>query len=1188
MALFRVQSPDGRTVTLQGDSAPSDADLDGIFSSLPAKPQPTPADIQKIHSDAMNDEDSFDPASLAYRGIKEFGNVGESMLGHVTKNLVDFGGELGAAFQTSPAAVKKVFTRPRQSVSDFLQEDSLNPKSFTEQVEPLAQPFKLTGSYPGDVLANLPRQMLIESGAMGRPETYVAGKAISNVLGKGASALQGFIDKKAGAELEAQIAIKLKARADIEAQTRAAAELEAQNAQSQAASEQAQQQGAILSPWIQNPRQQSNLRLLESGRTNPLANEIQQGLDYYQAQQKIGIDSQMQSAKAAAEQEMQQIISDELNKRLNDIIPQQKPFQPGNEMLPSQMEVGADRAGIPRSNLEMSAKLAPSNPILEAGPKYDRYNIPAPAERPVSNTIYEKKPSDIVKESLQQPEVAPVQYADEISHDGMDFPTETDALGGKQAMVRGTEGRAMPDMPLKSKVEQADISLDFNKPKSKQKDMFGGEEGSVDFSREDLSKLSLEELQSRLAKLREKSGPSKQLSANVPKIAPRPIDEIPQKPITELTPEVKAALGKEAMAAYEFPATSKYTPNSFIDTASRFARDFGAGGGRIVDQFAKGAVKEDRLLSFSEHMISEAQKGFGGKIPQESNLRIISALQDRVNADKILKTDAERNAYKSFQELYRPYRAELDNMGIKTEDNYFTHIPKAIEKAESDVRQFMPDAGLIPSAETGFIKQRIAEIPYKTDPVETAKIYVKSMSRFLSYKEPLNYYRSEGQFQGKGFNEDIPDLLKQAQNFGSNARAARDYVGDILLPRAQSNHPFVRWAERRISQTYKSDLYGNLKAAAMNRTQELLANARITNEARKIGNELYSAWKSGRDFPNIKKAMSAIKDRETVIVSEFDKSLGVKTGALDFMGKAERINWDASGAKGIVQGTINSPEFKGQKHTLVEIEKALGDPAIMGRATKYGINLMEEIQLSTSRALKPEFFRNASLLKRIVGQYKRFQVGFLEVTARNMKVSGVTGGRANSILRRAIPDEVAVVENLRKVETMIAAVKQSMPEYKSKGWAEDANSFLKFLAEQESQINNAIKQIEPRTTSKSLAWTGAASAAGIGISLAWNLLWVNVRQNVNPQKPKKFQEQLDWAVSSAFNYGSPVNLAPGSYLKPRSLAPSIPFAEKDGSVGKSIVKQAVRMTPGLGVIDRLSGRSISSGINSVLFPKKRK
>lgn len=43
MPRYQVTAPDGRTVVLEGDSPPTDADLDGIFASLPAKAVETPA-----------------------------------------------------------------------------------------------------------------------------------------------------------------------------------------------------------------------------------------------------------------------------------------------------------------------------------------------------------------------------------------------------------------------------------------------------------------------------------------------------------------------------------------------------------------------------------------------------------------------------------------------------------------------------------------------------------------------------------------------------------------------------------------------------------------------------------------------------------------------------------------------------------------------------------------------------------------------------------------------------------------------------------------------------------------------------------------------------------------------------------------------------------------------------------------
>lgn len=43
MPQYTIQAPDGRSVTVEGDSPPNESDLDEIFSSLPAKPAATPA-----------------------------------------------------------------------------------------------------------------------------------------------------------------------------------------------------------------------------------------------------------------------------------------------------------------------------------------------------------------------------------------------------------------------------------------------------------------------------------------------------------------------------------------------------------------------------------------------------------------------------------------------------------------------------------------------------------------------------------------------------------------------------------------------------------------------------------------------------------------------------------------------------------------------------------------------------------------------------------------------------------------------------------------------------------------------------------------------------------------------------------------------------------------------------------------
>jgi len=48
MPVYKIQAPDGRIVSVQGDTPPNDADLDGIFSQLPDKSEFTPEQSKRI------------------------------------------------------------------------------------------------------------------------------------------------------------------------------------------------------------------------------------------------------------------------------------------------------------------------------------------------------------------------------------------------------------------------------------------------------------------------------------------------------------------------------------------------------------------------------------------------------------------------------------------------------------------------------------------------------------------------------------------------------------------------------------------------------------------------------------------------------------------------------------------------------------------------------------------------------------------------------------------------------------------------------------------------------------------------------------------------------------------------------------------------------------------------------------
>lgn len=669
-----------------------------------------------------------------------------------------------------------------------------------------------------------------------------------------------------------------------------------------------------------------------------------------------------------------------------------------------------------------------------------------------------------------------------------------------------------------------------------------------------------------------------------------------------------------------------------MDTGLLFSRSHGKAGGRLFQHAIEGYDKNLQLQKIGGVVVERAQI-IASQIEAESGQvelnkiykRVRRALENRAQAESILRNQKELELYETFQKGYDLYREELELAGIATVDDYFTRVAR-YESIVEDVFSNLSvlgekvgqgQAAILNDAISGkvnsrFLKERIGKMKKIQDnPLEVFRIYSSSVSKSLAYRPFMRYFLN-------GFPEDIPQTNRLKSDFNTMHRELVNWVRGFISPEyiygTQSRNFFVG----RKNDVYRNLLMFNVRAALDNRTQRDFARAFTSKENWIIADKIFRK-RSTLDVstPRFHAAIQQASKDKAYLLDMTEADLGMsdaKVGAIrrsytklreiDPFDRAEQGNWDYSEILGIVEYARKNPEYESlikQGATDVQaIEKLMEDKDFFKRSVISAQALAQQTQFMPGVVASPKFFRNK--FTSILLMLKRFPVSQIENIFLSFNVSGAEGASALRILRRGFEEEVAPVEELQKIELFrqgidsVVNLKKKNPDDVDVSLS-DLNKFRSAIKEIENDLNADVQKIQPINKNNALSQTALwakYSGKRVAYVFMWNYL-ANILADsigIGLSEEEKERDPFERAVESAW-----LNLVPFFWEArnpDRLIAPALfpSFNQGFEVSGKSIFRGMLRwgfnITPFAGMVDRLSGRIISNTLTDALFPDKSK
>jgi hypothetical protein len=439
-------------------------------------------------------------------------------------------------------------------------------------------------------------------------------------------------------------------------------------------------------------------------------------------------------------------------------------------------------------------------------------------------------------------------------------------------------------------------------------------------------------------------------------------------------------------------------------------------------------------------------------------------------------------------------------------------------------------------------------------------------------------------------------------------------MDDLIFPPEQSGLGF-RIADKLRNNFYQNALLWSFVSALRNRTQTDFARIRVEKDAINIGDIVYKSRDSLPEFVML--AMQEMqKDRTFLLEMERHEGfrrpeeaktwIGSMTSKLmehEVFTQAEHRNWDYSMALGLAQDMLRNRQMR-ERHNAGEDPMTLLNDYLkvepnFYRAVRSGKRLAEETQLSSNRLLRPELFRSADAqLFKYLTMFQRFKVGQVENVYRTLfHVSGPTGVRAVSIIKRGVPEETAIVEHQLLMKTLFDA---STEVKKRVEQGENVGIHLKELELVREDLKNEIRDAE--TMMKEVEPTGS----GIQNTPKWlrylaknyaiNLTWKAFLAMVNPTKRDE-EEGYVGAAARALQQTAIDNIPLVSFVfDPQHAGGFVgsPLLPRTGfNPGTALTKLAMNLAPPkigipLNLTDRLSGYRVSQGPQNLIKEMTKK
>lgn len=696
-------------------------------------------------------------------------------------------------------------------------------------------------------------------------------------------------------------------------------------------------------------------------------------------------------------------------------------------------------------------------------------------------------------------------------------------------------------------------------------------------------------------------------------------------------------LDKELDNYSETPRRKWTALNILAERYGQVTKLYGKAGGEIANLFAEGNVKEIKIDEGADHFIERPEETIN-KIKKEKygidkfieyDKKIKQALEDRENADKILGNDKTLKDIYSYAEGFYDYFMDLENKaGYSTTKNYYPRLKRAEEMS-----RFLDELPVDIKSDTKGLNQFISMTsPHlehrkgdgKVSPknfIDEMKDYKRQISRVLAYKDAINYWMTD-------FKKDIP-LSKKTQSL----KPMYNFIVANLTP-DKLYMPTLNWMRNNM---YINQLSFNVKASIQNWGQKMLADAYASQEAIDLTSKfVFDSTKNLRG--NLRKAYEEIKYLEPDIsrsakIGEYDRQKGLQKKITEKIGKyelftvMEKTNWSYAELLGIKDSVVNSKEYKLWKaenpkttndQKLDKIEELLGNPKIFKYAIREGRDLAANTQISPTATYRPEMFEK-EWFRKTIGMYRRFPVAIIEHTAKSLfgGLEGADGLYAQRILRRGITTEAELVDKLDAFEYFRKKAERYLKELKTEKRKSNTveEEFTQNLIDHWKQIENNINK-----ELKSIVNIGGRGTRikrfmklygyGIFVTSLFQVLYNysdnfyrnlfgdnNDKKNLSKWDSMTKKQRTDliesMAIKSIFD-AMPLPFYGGNIGKV-FVSPILPDLEwfKYGKFNsKGITKTGISYTmnimPGLGLVDRVLGRSISDKLTNVIFPKEKK
>lgn len=426
---------------------------------------------------------------------------------------------------------------------------------------------------------------------------------------------------------------------------------------------------------------------------------------------------------------------------------------------------------------------------------------------------------------------------------------------------------------------------------------------------------------------------------------------------------------------------------NLTNMGDNLSRTLGHVGTRLWQDALEGNMMEDQIQEVVTPYLVKASDAIG-KVHNLKQREAISnavkaALQDRQNAATHLAGDkTATTVYENLVNFYDYYKELLSSMGVKVEDNYFTHVPIQTKTAENDIvgafTRINRSSPLTAKMEPGFMKEREGDAAAAfEDVMRITHRYNNAMSKAISYKTAVENLE-------KNMTKLHP-VYGASGNMSIASKQVQDFMNVLL--RNRGNESFiipgtnVKITEQNVrkflSRLIASKITANPFVWFSNATQRHLARIYVSDDGLKLASALRSA--EGRPVQKMlisklgKYTRSVLKDPTGEVRTYFD------SGA-DTFRAIEGANWRYAGLSGASDIVVNSPTYKQLIKSGVPAQEAAltalnTEKGLMDNATRNAVNVMFKTQFGGSPANQPKFLKETGILHALIQPFKTFPLG---------------------------------------------------------------------------------------------------------------------------------------------------------------------------------------------------------------------